>query len=433
MLGHSKNQNQASFFNPLLKDFIDPNHPLYNLAEVFPWKLFEDEFAPLYSNTGNPSKPIRLMVGLLILKQLHNLGDETLVAAWIQNPYFQYFTGEAEFQWKPPCDPSDLVHFRNRIGKKGAEKILEVSVKIQNPQDLKASDIIIDTTVQEKNITYPTDAKLARKISGKCNKIAKEENIKQRQTYTRTIDNLKTQARFGQLPNQKKQSKKAVKSLKTIAGRLVRELRRKLDESQLKKHQKDLDLFERVLTQKRGDKNKIYSLHEADVVCISKGKSHKKYEFGSKVSLGIMPGSNIIVSVQNFDSNLHDSKTLEPTLKMGEKLTGKSFKNAIVDRGFRGKKWVDDTKVILPSAKEKTKSKAQTKRRKCRQRAAIEPVIGHMKKYFGLSRNYLKGKKGDEMNAILSAVAFNLKHWMNNFENRKKNISFSFFKNLILS
>lgn len=112
MLAHSKNQNQASFFNPLLKDFIDPNHPLYNLAEVFPWKLFEDEFAPLYSNTGNPSKPIRLMVGLLILKQLHNLGDETVVEVWIQNPYFQYFTCETEFQWKQACDPKRFGSFQ---------------------------------------------------------------------------------------------------------------------------------------------------------------------------------------------------------------------------------------------------------------------------------------------------------------------------------
>ena len=293
------------------------------------------------------------------------------------------------------------------------EKILELSVKMQSKDDLKSRDVIVDSTVQEKNITYPTDAKLARKIIDKSNDIAKKEGIKQRQTYTKTVKKLKTQVRFGTHPNQKKKSIKAVKRLRTIAGRQVRELERKLTEKQLEKYRETLDLFKKVLNQKRGDKNKIYSLHEPEVSCIAKGKAHKKFEFGSKVSFGMLPESNIIVAVKTFMGNPHDSKTLESTVEMCEEMTGKTYKNVIVDRGYRGINWAGETKVILPQAREKTKSKAQTKRKKCRQRAAIEPVIGHVKHYCGMARNYLKGQIGDEINAILSATAFNLKHSLN--------------------
>lgn len=422
MLGKSKNQNQGSFFKTYLKDFIDEAHPLVILGDSFPWKALEDGFAPLYSHTGTPSKPVRLMVGLLILKQLHGLGDETLMGAWVQNPYFQYFCGEAEFQWRPPCDPSDLVHFRKRIGTKGVEKILELSIAIQHPEDLKSRDVIVDSTVQEKNITYPTDAKLYRKIIDKSNIIAQNEELIQRRTYTREVKKLKTMVRFGGHPNQKKVAKKAVKRLKTIAGRQVRELRRILSPEALIEYKDKLEIFEKVLNQERGDKNKIYSLHELDVACIAKGKAHKKFEFGSKVSFGMLPGSNIIVAVKTFKGNPHDSKTLEPTLEMCREMTGKTYKNVIVDRGYRGKKQIGETKVILPMAREKTKSKAQTKRKKCRQRAAIEPTIGHIKHYCGMGRNYLKGIIGDEINAILSATAFNLKHLLNRIAKEGRNL-----------
>lgn len=426
MLGHLKNQKQGSFFKTLLVDFIDKNHPLVILSEIYPWSELEKEFASLYSKTGTPSKPIRLMVGLLLLKQLHNLGDETVVSAWIQNPYFQYFCGETEFQWKAPCDPSDLVHFRKRIGRVGFEKVFELSVKIQNKEDLKSRDLIVDSTVQEKNITYPTDAKLYRKVIEKCNKIAEKENVKQRQTYTRTVKKLKTKVRFGGKPKQKKVAKKAVKRLKTIAGRQLRELERKLPKEILENYEKDFYIFDRVLQQKRGDSNKIYSLHEIEVACIAKGKAHKRFEFGSKVSFAILPGSNIIVAVKNYVGNPHDSKTLESTLQMSEQITNKKYNNVIVDRGYRGIKSIGNTKVILPEARETTKSKAQTKRKKCRQRAAIEPIIGHVKQSFGMARNYLKGVAGDEINALLGASAFNLKHLLNRIEKEGRNFFFLF-------
>ena len=123
MLGQSPDQNQLNVFSPLLKQFIDPSHELVLLAEKIDWKYFEEEFAPHYSNTGQPSMPIRMMVGCLLLKRLYNHGDETLAKSWVMNPYMQYFCGEAHFQHQFPCDPSDFVHFRKRIGASGVEKI----------------------------------------------------------------------------------------------------------------------------------------------------------------------------------------------------------------------------------------------------------------------------------------------------------------------
>jgi IS5 family transposase len=182
MRGLSPNQDQKHLFMPNLVEFINPKHELSLLAEAIDWQQFETDFSQFYSNLGAPAKPIRLMVGLLILKQLYDLGDETVMAEWISNPYFQYFCGQSVFQWKFPCDPSDLVHFRHRIGEAGVGKILSASISV-HPKEVLSEDISIDTTVQEKNITFPTDTKLAVKVIKKCQAIAKQEAVKLRQSY----------------------------------------------------------------------------------------------------------------------------------------------------------------------------------------------------------------------------------------------------------
>lgn len=179
MVGKSKPQNQRDLFNPLLSDFIDKSHELVLLANKIDWKYFENEFEGLYSNTGQPGMPIRFSVGCLLLKRLYNLGDETLAKAWVMNPYMQYFTGEAHFRHKFPCDPSDFVHFRKRIGEKGIKSIFAYSVQMHGKQ-AKQKQMMSDTTVQENNTTFPTDAKLAKKIIDNCNKIAKENEVNQR-------------------------------------------------------------------------------------------------------------------------------------------------------------------------------------------------------------------------------------------------------------
>lgn len=374
------------------------------------WGGFEEGFAPLYSTVGCPAKPVRLMVGLLILKQVYGLADETVMEEWVSNPYFQYFCGETVFQWKFPCDPSDLVHFRHRIGEAGVEKILAASILIHGEKVLEEA-VSIDTTVQEKNITYPTDTKLAVKIIKKCRRIAKAEGIRLRQSYKFVVKGLLLTAN-SKSPKMAKQRRSAKRQIKTIAGRLVRELQRKLSKEGLERHRENIEIFERVLAQKKDDKNKIYSLHALEVACIAKGKVHKKYEFGSKVSLSTTQKSNVITAAVNFQGNPNDNKTLEKTLEQQERLTGVRAKKAFVDRGYKSRE-IGRTLVTAPgNGNGKTKYE-KSKLRKCfRRRAAIEPLIGHAKSDFGMDRNYLKGETGDAINAMLAATASNFRSWM---------------------
>ncbi len=416
MLGKSPSQNQKNLFKPLLVEFINPDHPLVVLAQRIPWKELEQDFSGFYSHTGTPSKPVRLMVGLLILKQVYNLGDEPLMEEWVRDPYFQFFCGEAEFQWQPPCDPSDLVHFRKRIGKEGVEKIFALSVRMQG-KDLKSNDILVDTTAQEKNITYPVDSKQYRKVIGKCNDIAKKEGVVLRQSYKRTVKALLLDLRFAHHPKRKKLAVKAQKKLRTIAGRITRDLERKMDNTLREQYREQLDLFYRVVKQNKHDKDKIYSLHEPSVACIAKGKSHKPYEFGAKASVAHIPGRNIIVGVKSFAGNPNDTQTLEPTLEHVEQTTGRTYKYAIVDRGYPGKSKVGETQIIRPgSPKAKTESQKRWMRSKCRSRAAIEPVISHLKYDHRMIRNYLKGVIGDEINLLMAASAFNFKRLLRKIE-----------------
>jgi len=413
MKGKLPNQGQKNLFRPILIDIINPRHELVILAHQIDWKIFEDEFSPLYSRTGQPGVPIRTMVGLLLLKRIYNLGDETVMAQWLQNPYFQYFCGEAEFQWDYPCDPSDMVHFRKRIGNDGAEKIFQVSVQIRK-DEIKCNDVLIDTTAQEKNITYPTDAKLLLKVIKLCNKIATQEKISQRQTYSRTVKNLLLKQRFAHHPKRKKEASAALRKLRTIAGRLVRELERSLDETALTQYADQLINCNKIIAQKKIDKDKIYSLHEPETACIAKGKAHKKFEFGSKVSFAVVPRVNIIVGVKNFNGNPNDTITLKPALDNVEKISGIKFKNAIVDRGYKGQKEVNGTIIVTPRPPNaKQPYSKSTMRKKCRSRAAVEPVISHVKHDCRMIRNYLKGNIGNEINANLAAAGFNFRGLLN--------------------
>ena len=430
MIGKSPDKTQKDLFQPLLGEFINLQHELVLLAAKIKWKELEDTFSSLYSSTGTPAKPIRLMCGLLILKQIYNLGDETLMPAWVSNPYFQYFCGEAHFQWQYPCDPSDLVHFRKRIKEEGIEKIFQQSILIHG-RDAKQDEICVDTTAQEKNITFPTDVKIQIKMIKKCNAIANQEGIIQRRSYKRKVKELLLQSRFANHPKRKKQARKAQRKIKTIAGSLVRELERKLSTESKQRYQHDLDLFKRVLLQKRNDSNKIYSLHETEVACIAKGKAHKPYEFGSKVSVAITKTAGIIVGALSFKGNPHDSKTISPTLDQHEKLTGTRAKIAIVDRGYAART-INGTQVIKPTnGKGKTNYEKQKARKRFRRRAAIEPTISHMKHQYRMIKNYLKGSLGDRINAMMAAAAYNFKKWMNKI--RKKFLQLFYFLVFIAS
>ena len=395
---------------------LDSNDPLIALADTINWEFFEDSFEKYYSKEGRPAKPIRLMVGLLLLKQLKNLSDEEMIEQWKQNPYYQYFCGFHEFQIALPCHATDLVYFRKRIGKEGVEEIFGMSVKLHG-KAVEDKQVIIDTTVQEKNVTYPTDGKLAIKMIHQLHHIAKDETIQLRRTYVKEIKEHRIKLRFFSHPKKITKAKASMKRLKTIVGILMRDISRNLSEEQLKKYQETFDLFTKVTNQKIKDTNKVYSLHEQHIYVVAKGKDHKKYEYGTKASLVTTMKDNIIIGAVAHEKNVHDSKTLESALASANRHRTKPIVEAICDRGYRGKKEVDGTVICIPDTPKKkdTKYQKELKRKKFRRRAAIEPIIGHVKSDHRMQRNYLKGFMGDEINLLLACSAFNLKKWMNNF------------------
>lgn len=351
------------------------------------------------------------MTSLLILKSIYNLSDEILVEQhWEMNVYFQYFSGVSVQQWGQPCAASDLVHFRHRIGEQGVEKIFKHSID-KHGRDGKDSNVSIDSTAQEKNITYPTDAKLHKKIIDKCVKMAKRHNIKLRRSYKRTSKQLVRDTYNGTHPKRRKKANSAKRKLKTIAGRLVRELERKLPNEVCAT---EVEIFKKVLAQQKDSKNKIYSLHEPKVYCMSKGKAHKKYEYGCKASIVLTQKTGIIVGAMTFNTNLYDGHTLEDVLTQTQELTGKAPKTATVDRGYKGKQMVGETQINIPKPplKKDNDYQKRKKRKHFRRRAAIEPVIGHLKSDHRAARNFLKGEIGDSINFMMAAAGFNFKKLM---------------------
>ncbi|MBC8236639.1 MAG: IS5 family transposase [Helicobacteraceae bacterium] len=416
MLKNSSSKKQLNLFQSPLSNILDMNDPLIALADTIDWKIFEEKFEKYYSKDGRPAKPIRLMVGILLLKQLENLSDESVVLQWKRNPYYQYFCGLDELQIIEPCHPTDLVYFRKRISTEGMKVIFAMSVSLHG-KDVQEKQVIIDTTVQENNITYPTDGKLAIKIINHLHKIAKVESIQMRRTYMKEIKGHRISLRFFRHPRKIKKARSAMKRLKTIAKTLIRDLDRNFTQEQQEKYAEKFYLYMRILLQEKGSKNKIYSLHESHAYAVGKGKDHKKWEYGTKASLVTTKKSGIIIGVASHKKNEHDSKTLEAALTSANSNRTKLIKEAICDRGYVGKKEVLNTKISLPGVplKRDTKYQKEQKREKFRRRAAIEPIIGHVKSDHRMKINYLKGFIGDEINLLLAASAFNLKKWMNNF------------------
>ena len=431
MIGKSPNQKQKELFRPLLSEFIDMSHELVLLSKTMNWNYFEKEFSVLYSNTGQPAMPTRLMVGCLILKRIYNLGDETLAIAWIMNPYMQYFCGEAYFQHEFPFDPSDFVHFRKRIGEEGIEKIFKHSVDIHGKQ-AKGKMLLSDTTVQENNTTFPTDARLAKKVIDSCNSIAEKENLNQRQTYTRTSKQLLRETHNSKHPKRRKKAIKAQQKLKTLAGRQLRELERLLDKQSIDKYKEQLALFWKALLQQKQDKDKIYSLHKPFTNCIAKGKAHKQYEFGNKIGLMVNPNNLLVLAVESFNGNPHDSNTIEPLLDQIERNFQYKPQEVVYDRGGRGKTQINGVQISTPNKPLKRDSvyAKRVKRKKFRRRAAIEPVIGHLKKYFRMEQNYLHGDKSPKINALLAAAGWNFKKMMVKLKTDFKNLIFWLIDNL---
>jgi IS5 family transposase len=283
---------QSNLFMNRLSKQLNPKDPLFIMASEMNWSFFEEAFSSHYSDgPGQPPKPVRLMVGLMLLQHMHGLSDEQVAHQWVQNPYWQYFCGYDYLQWALPCDPSSLTRWRTRLGKEGIEKILSqtivMAIKTETvaPQDLKR--VISDTTVMEKNISFPTDTKLLNKAREKLVNLASQCGLKLRQTYARVGRFAALNAGRYAHAKQFKRMRKEVKKLKNFLGRTVRDIERQIQEAPDLQEIFDhlLRMSKRLLSQDKKSKDKLYSLHAPETYCISKGKAGKPYEFGCKVSL----------------------------------------------------------------------------------------------------------------------------------------------------
>lgn len=410
---------QLEMFKTPLQHFIKEGHKLVLLSRRINWDQLEAQLSKFYClDNGRPSVPIRTVAGMLLLRRMFNESDESVIERWVENPYWQYFCGEIYFRHEPPFDRTELIKFRKRIGDEGAEMLLKMSIDLFPRKEVQEKEVLIDTTVQEKNITYPTDAKLQKKIIEKCRDIADKESVQLRQTYSRELKQLMIDQRFHSHPKRKKKAKAAARRIKVIAGKISRDLYRKLDDGQRSQYSKLFTIFDTILAQQKDGKNKVYSIHQPYVKCIAKGKEAKKYEFGNKSSIVKTKKSGIIVGAMAFTENIYDGDTLPPQLKQVERLTGKMPRYGIVDRGYRGRKAVEGVNILSPGRLFASASRylLQKTRNQFRARAGIEPVIGHLKRDHRMWRNFLLDEEGDKFNTILAATGFNLRKMLQRLE-----------------
>jgi IS5 family transposase len=415
-----RESNEQDLFRSRLDQVINMDHALVKLARTIDWGFLEKKFGAVYADgSGRPPLPTRLMAGLAILKHTYNLSDEVLCELWIENPYYQYFCGEEFFQHRLPLDRSSMTHWRNRMGEERLQALLQESLAVatktgaMKPGDL--ARVIVDTTVQPKNVTFPTDAKLLNRAREKLVKLAKRLGVELRQSYTRVGKFALIQHQRYAHAKQFKRAKRALRTLKTYLGRVIRDIARKIDgDPGLEAAFAHLlSLARRVRAQERGQRGpKIYSLHAPEVECIGKGKAHKPYEFGVKVSVATTlkhsKGGQFVVHAQALPGNPYDGHTLAGVIPAIEQLIGNTIERLHTDAGYRGHNAPPDYKFKIYTSKQKRRVTPQIKR-EMRRRAAVEPVIGHTKNEHRMDCNYLAGRNGDANNAILAAAGYNFR------------------------
>ena len=414
MKAKTRDTGQEDLFQPRLVDIIDMTHELVRLERLIDWDFFEQEWAGFFpSHTGRPATSPRLVAGLLYLQHAYALSDEAVVARWIENPYYQHFCGEVFFQHRKPVDSSSLTNWRKRIGEEGVEWLLTKTIEAGMAAGLidkrSAERVIIDTTVMEKSIAHPTDARLYERARARLVKLAQEAGLELRQSYARLAPRLAAQVGRYAHARQTKRMRKGLRRLKGYAGRVMRDVSRRLDsvadDGLRERITVEIALVNRLLKQKQKDKGKLYALHEPDVDCISKGKARKRYEFGCKVSVATTLKEGFVVGARSMPGNPYDGHTLAEALEQAEILTGTRARRAFVDRGYRGH-GVERTDVFISGQK---RGMTPALRKALRRRSAIEPTIGHMKTDGRLARCPLKGMIGDALFAVLCACGHNIR------------------------
>ena len=407
-----KQYEEPDLFRSHLEQILNRKHPLFVLANQIEWSCFEQAFGSTYvEDVGRPGIPTRLMVGLHYLKHTFNESDETVVERFLENPYWQYFCGFEYFQHMLPIDSSSLTRFRQRIGESGVEvmfrELLDTAKRGGHLRKSHMDRVNVDTTVQEKAIAFPTDARLYYRMRDVLVRAAEARGIGLRQNYRRVAKRvLAKQSRYAHA-KQWKRSGKMTKKLKTMLGCVYRDIGRKVEDVD-EELRGLLELAERLLKQQRKSKNKVYSIHAPEVECISKGKAHKRYEFGNKVGMVTTSRDNWIVGIKSFHGNPYDGHTLEASLDQVERMMGWSAKQAYVDLGYRGHGYEGDTEVHIVNYRMMRKL-TRSVRRWFKRRSSIEPIFGHVKSDHRMSRNYLKGVEGDDMNALLCGCGFNMR------------------------
>jgi IS5 family transposase len=405
--------SQFQLFHTRLDQLVNSHHELIQLAEQIDWSRFDEAYEPLYcEDNGAPGLPTRLMVGLEYLKYTFNLSDEELVKRWTENPYWQAFCGEVHFQTEPPIHPTSLGVWRRRIGAEKLKLILEETVHVAiKKKFLTTKDcerVIVDSTVQEKNITFPTDSKLLTRAIIKLGKFARLNGITLRQSYARKAKERNWQASGYAAARQFNRLARANQDLKNWLGRILRDIEKNRGNKVLSPNFTNLiSLSNRLLVQEKNTKNKLYSLHEPEVCCISKGKARLRYEFGQLASIVKTNKSNWIVNVEDFSDNPYDGHTLDQSIKGAEKITSVTVREGQVDRGYRGHDYKGS--AVIRIARSSNAGLSQSERKRKRRRSSIEPVIGHLKADHRLDRCFLHGRVGDKLNLIGSAAGFNIR------------------------
>ncbi len=419
-----RDKGEQDLFRSRLDQIINMQHELVCLADTIDWPVLEDRFGEVYSDSpGMPPLPTRLMAGLAILKYTFDLSDEALCARWVENPYFQYLCGEEFFRHELPFDRSSMTRWRQRMGEDRIAVLLQESLSVavrtgaMKPQDTRK--VVVDTTVQPKNVMFPTDAKLLNRSREKLVKLARKVGLDLRQSYVRVGKQMLMQYQRYAHAKQFKRANRCLRTLRTYLGRTIRDITRRVsgDEELEEIFRQPLYQASRVLEQRQRQRGKkIYSLHAPEVECIGKGKAHAPYEFGVKVSIATTlkrsRGGQFVVHAMALPGNPYDGHTLATVIPDMERLIGNKIDRVLADAGYRGHNAPDSHKFKVYHAAQKRKMTPAIKR-EMRRRPAVEPVIGHTKSEHRMDRNYLAGRQGDAINAILAAAGYNFSLLLN--------------------